>query len=454
MRLCCSCPSVCCVLAVPLACFSPFLPLSLALLLVVCRMEAVKDMAALENADATMDVAIKVASPENVVNHDVLIVPNSDEEEDAAFEIKCRRGRNRTRARKVASKSYSLKKMIRRFVNVVVASFPSSMYSLHRLDAFDNLFYPSTVEADAANHCEMKRNGSGNKLSDIGELQLLPPASMFFHQQFPGTDRYQWPPMPNDTFTLLSPRSREEKILRISMDAPAIIYDTDSCSASTIPFPDGFIGSESIFVPIAGGAGGTGKEKDCLYMISDGSFKVLDLNEHPHKWQPLPPLPFAYNYVIESFATLDDGGTICVSITSNGGTYCFDTRTLKWWQAGKWSLPFDGRAEYVQELGSWFGFPHNRHSRFCGHELCASLDLSTMDGHRAPTVQHVWEYLKPLEETENKIVLNEHFLNPDLPRRSDWRRFSSDLLHLGGGRFCVANVCSGLNGSTAPCWKN
>ncbi|GJN22163.1 hypothetical protein PR202_gb09705 [Eleusine coracana subsp. coracana] len=67
-------------------------------------MEAVKDMAALENADATMDVAIKVASPENVVNHDVLIVPNSDEEEDAAFEIKCRRGRNRARARKVASK--------------------------------------------------------------------------------------------------------------------------------------------------------------------------------------------------------------------------------------------------------------------------------------------------------------------------------------------------------------
>jgi hypothetical protein len=83
--------------------------------------------------------------------------------------------------------------------------------------------------------------------------------------------------------------------------------------------------------------------------------QVLDFNQRPHKWEPLPLPPFAGDRsacsIVRSFTVVDGGRTICVS-TSRNGTFCFDTRSQRWWQAGDWALPFRGRAEHVPELGT------------------------------------------------------------------------------------------------------
>ncbi|KAK3124566.1 hypothetical protein QOZ80_7BG0588500 [Eleusine coracana subsp. coracana] len=243
---------------------------------------------------------------------------------------------------------------------------------------------------------------------------------------------------PNNNFALVSPRSSDSRIIRISNKGDAIVYDVISRSTVTIPCFEGPLAIKRTIIPIAC----AGMKQDKVYVINAQygyrSFKVLDFNEHPHQWQDLPAFPFPEDYVNHSSTLLDDGATICVLDKSNG-TYCFDTRSLKWWQAGDWYIPFNGRAEHVPELGAWFGFsPFRRIFLSHGHQLCASSDLSRMDAHPAPTLQHVWEYLRPLEE-EEKIALGQRFLNAVVTRRVEWEELDRQLLNLGGGRFCIAN---------------
>ncbi|XP_037488334.1 uncharacterized protein LOC119366669 [Triticum dicoccoides] len=51
------------------------------------------------------------------------------------------------------------------------------------------------------------------------------------------------------------------------------------------------------------------------------------------------------------------GDTICFSIAEaeGTGTYCFHIASREWSKAGDWVMPFQGKAEYVLELGLWFG---------------------------------------------------------------------------------------------------
>ncbi|TVU41696.1 hypothetical protein EJB05_15239, partial [Eragrostis curvula] len=330
--------------------------------------------------------------------------------------------------------------MIRQYVNLVAANRCTRTYSLHRLNVAKHLFYPSTAEAEAAT-TEENSNGSG-KPSRIGRLRRLPPASMSFQQFPPPTDNL-WPP--KDMFMLLSPGSSEGRILHVTEEGPGFIYDADANSTSTIPSRDGPYGYTPTFIPIAGA--GTGKEKEVLYLLNPHhrhlSFEVLDFNEQPRKWQPLPPPLFANGSIQSlSFTVLDGGHTICVSLIDKR-TYWYDTRSQKWWQAGDWMMPFAGRAEYVPELNTWLGF-----SCCSCHNLCASSDLSAMDAHqRAPMLQHDWEDLKTPEEEES--VLNKRFRGAVLTRTRSWRTSSlPNLLNLGGGRFCIAKFFEDVHTNT------
>ncbi|KAK3124570.1 hypothetical protein QOZ80_7BG0588570 [Eleusine coracana subsp. coracana] len=328
--------------------------------------------------------------------------------------------------------------MIRRFVNLVAANNSSCTYSLHRLDVSKYLFYPSIEEANA------NENHDRGTPSKVGTVRRLPPVSMRFHRFPQYTDTCLWPK--DETFVLLNSHSSEGRILHLTHEGHAFLYDADARSMSAVPSHDGPWGYKPKFISIADDPAGYGKENNSLYLISETftrvpgqltcpSFEVLNFNEHPRKWQPLPVPPSGWGYK-PSFTVVDGGHTLCVSCSE--GTYCFNTRSREWRRAGDWELPFKGRAHYVPELGTWLGFS----SRFRGlcswcDDLSASSDLSHMDTQRAPMLQHVWEDLIPLQE-EEKIVLSKQLLSITIDRKKSWVQLNKNLLNLGGGRFCVA----------------
>jgi hypothetical protein len=101
------------------------------------------------------------------------------------------------------------------------------------------------------------------------------------------------------------------------------------------------------------------------------------------------------------------------------GTYTFDTLASTWRRTADWALPFFGKAEYVPELGLWFGLSaRNPCSSLCAFDLSAAMDPST---HHPPVPLHTWDYL-------------------DLPRDKKWLPTHLQLLNLGLGKFCVATL--------------
>ncbi|KAL6647922.1 hypothetical protein ACP70R_015359 [Stipagrostis hirtigluma subsp. patula] len=346
--------------------------------------------------------------------------------------------------------------MNRRFVNLVAANSESRIYSLHRLDVAKHLFYPSTAEAQAVGNIDEINNGGGggggkgskDKPPRIERLRRLPAPSTHFHQ-FPMVGNQRWPSW-DDRFMLLGPRSSEGRILHVGVDGHALLYDADTCSTSTMPsLARSMVARKQphIFISIAAAAGPGEEESEGLYVMTGDyrsySFELLDLSR-PRQWQPLPPPPFpdfSLSSHVTSFTVVDGGRTICISFggiyVDGGNTYCFDTASREWRKAGDWRLPFDDGAEYVLELNTWIGF-----SPFEPHRLCAS-DLSAMDAHQAPTLQHVWEELRPPKE-ERSIVLNKRYpsILPSvvLERRRYWLPLSQYMVNLGSGRFCIARV--------------
>ncbi|KAE8773748.1 hypothetical protein D1007_53988 [Hordeum vulgare] len=72
---------------------------------------------------------------------------------------------------------------------------------------------------------------------------------------------------------------------------------------------------------------------------------------------PLPPWITHHRNAFVYGHALGGDTIICFSISSYGseGTYCFHTATHEWSKAGDWVMPFIGKADYVPELGLWFG---------------------------------------------------------------------------------------------------
>jgi hypothetical protein len=110
-----------------------------------------------------------------------------------------------------------------------------------------------------------------------------------------------------------------------------------------------------------------------------------------------------------------DNSTICASF-KDGGTYTFDTSTEVWSHAGRWVLPFYRAAEYVPELGLWFGIQAPATPR---HLLCAfDLSASAMVDSAAPSSLHAWDYLDGLSDELLPV--------------------ERALVNMGSGRFCIA----------------
>ncbi|CAN6171084.1 unnamed protein product [Urochloa humidicola] len=335
--------------------------------------------------------------------------------------------------------------MIRRFVNLVVAEweYGSLSYSLHRLDVANHLFYPSTAAAEAANSSDNKDCHGGGKPSMMGTtLRRLPPATTWF-QQYPRP-----PSASDDMFVLL--RASGEGRHRILHHAGAgdhcLIHDADDAgggtTASTAPSIGVPMGPRPLAFSVPG-AGGQHESRIYVmrsdmespvynYYPDDGvsvDFVVLDFNEHNPKWWRLPPPPFAnelsLSATIGAFTVVNNGGAteICMSsenLSNIGGetthsTYCFDTVSCEWRLAGGWKLPFEGRAEYVPELGTWLGFSPKDPNHMCAVDLSAIAAGGTAT--EAPKLQHVWEDFNPPPEENLSIVLN-----PNFPEYVLWSR--------------------------------
>jgi hypothetical protein len=136
-------------------------------------------------------------------------------------------------------------------------------------------------------------------------------------------------------------------------------------------------------------------------------------------WNALPSPPLVErnlpgSEMCPTAAAVVDQTTICAS-SVGGGAYTFDTVECKWRQAGSWTLPFHGAAEYVPELGLWFGLEAadgNPNHRLCAFDLSSSWP---------PVVQHAWDYL-----------------DDGLLELDGWLPFMRNLVNLGSGRFCIA----------------
>jgi hypothetical protein len=150
-------------------------------------------------------------------------------------------------------------------------------------------------------------------------------------------------------------------------------------------------------------------------------------------WDLLPSPPFfdgtpcGIQSIIRSYAA-GDGDTIWLSTLK--GTYTFHAGTATWRKEGDWTLPFDGRAQYVPDYGLYFGFTTKRPSRLCSAELVAGARAPQPPAHR-----DVWcdvdGYTGTVDDEWPDVDLDAYGAG------DGWRLARSYLTCLGGGRFCV-----------------
>ncbi|CAM0949370.1 unnamed protein product [Alopecurus aequalis] len=318
--------------------------------------------------------------------------------------------------------------MYRRFVNLRVHNERTELYSLRRLGIIPHLFdEPPAADAQVAT---ASKKGYASS-STISSWNCLPRTDINF----------ALPPKIADTtpmhfFSLLRGQG-EGCVMFIPPFGQTTVYDVDMQAVISMPQPSFSMPSDSISLSMIRRADSHGvcyHDHDQLYVMGraegNGTFEVFNYCRtgaptvgaiRCWSWDPLPPAPQAEPYQLggkrcrPSAAAVVDETTICAS-SIDGGAYTFDTVECEWRQAGSWVLPFNGAAEYVPELGLWFGLqatagnPH--------HRLCA-FDLSSSSW--PPVVQHAWDYL-----------------DDGLALPGDWRPWKRHLVNLGSGRFCIA----------------
>ncbi|KAI5005524.1 hypothetical protein ZWY2020_032767 [Hordeum vulgare] len=113
--------------------------------------------------------------------------------------------------------------------------------------------------------------------------------------------------------------------------------------------------------------------------------------------------------------------TICFSITAaeDSGTYRLHIKTREWSKAGDWVIPFQGKAEYVPELGLWFGESQG---------LPCAADISGV--------------LRGEEPLQEKMRI---WANDDLAE--EWqpsKLCKSKVISVGNGRFIVADFLDSM----------
>ncbi|CAM0955396.1 unnamed protein product [Alopecurus aequalis] len=147
-------------------------------------------------------------------------------------------------------------------------------------------------------------------------------------------------------------------------------------------------------------------------------FEALRFDDELEDWLwdllPSPPFfsePFGSHNLIRCHAAGDEG-KIWIS-TWGEGTYTFDATTTTWSKEGDWTLPFDGRVQYIPELGLYLGFSR-RSSKLCSADLVVGAKAL-----EPPVHQHVWDDIDRYEGA------------------GCWHLAHSYLTHLGDGKFCV-----------------
>jgi hypothetical protein len=98
--------------------------------------------------------------------------------------------------------------------------------------------------------------------------------------------------------------------------------------------------------------------------------------------------------------------------TRLGGTYAFDTARGSWRREGDWTLPFEGRAQYVADYGLWFGFSNSDRGGFV-------LRAANFEGGR-PVQRHIWPDVDGIAD-----------------HADEWYTGDDYLSYLGASRFCV-----------------
>ncbi|CAM0875663.1 unnamed protein product [Alopecurus aequalis] len=340
---------------------------------------------------------------------------------------------------------------LRRYVNLVTGNGHQGIYSLRRLNS-DTFFYPATEAATKARDLPRLRRVPRHDLSSWMAQKKKNQAAVLSGQQLESIIR---PPRPifnvrpskcpitcGDQPRLHSFPLSGTKIFFADSGKRTSLYDTEARCAITTPclherkdFP------VALSVPSPGPEG----EQDggSLYIIDTAvdpknptPFEALICrsrkDEHytgQKTWHcdALPRPPFFHGrldpYIsILSYAVVGD--VICVSVTSVG-TFCFDTVSQKWSQAGDWLMPFSGKAEYVPELKLWFGASADN------HQLPCAADLSPVPGGHAPKKRYIWG-------------------NPHLP--VDWLPDlynPATIVSLGSGRFCIINYFQDMEGMDA-----
>ncbi|TVU44119.1 hypothetical protein EJB05_03552, partial [Eragrostis curvula] len=279
---------------------------------------------------------------------------------------------------------------LRRFVNLVTLERKRDMYSLRRIDLWQHdFFYPATTPPPPP-----KAQRKLPLAADPKEMeQFETPPSCFNFQPKPCPEALDY------TWKMHNFGVSENKIICVDNFGVSFLYNTDEPCVTTMPAlhsPKRHPVSLSVFDPEDDDdGGGTGS----LYVIEavprprrredhQGQFEAFDYGmsvsrvEKSWRRHSLPPPPFVlepgYEHrsagVISSYAVLGGGSHLCVS-AAGFGTYCFDTARREWGRAGDWMLPIAGKAEYVPEIGLWFG-PSQKENNYlpCVCDLSSALD--------------------------------------------------------------------------------
>ncbi|XP_051181369.1 uncharacterized protein [Lolium perenne] len=300
--------------------------------------------------------------------------------------------------------------MKRQFVNLVLGTFRSGSFGMHRIKS-SSLFHPKN------------QNRRSLPLTSLEEAELPKPAwtlSLSILKEDGGDLMF----MPFG--------SSRDKIVSADQDGIVLVHDICQNRLSCKPRLKNGWNANSIAITLG----------DDLYLINRcprvpdrfqpyrPCFQALINGVPPADvpglpgwyWHSLPLPPYletsGYEHscaskIVSSTVVRD---SIWVSTRGDDiGTYSFDKVSHEWSKVGSWELPFCGDAQYVPELDRWLGFSCGRDDQF----LCASdLSVAAADG-AVPTVCRVWK--------------EDIATNPQ-----NWELLRSDLVRVDNGRFCIA----------------
>ncbi|KAM3371862.1 hypothetical protein ACQJBY_018981 [Aegilops geniculata] len=317
--------------------------------------------------------------------------------------------------------------MSRRYLNLVVHDFSSRIYSLCRIDVRKHLFYENSETAQRAAQPAMETKSKRGELATMGACKTLPPPAINF-QASPNihnkTTVYLFSILGGESNILYSDNSCQTALCNLDLNiidpfAPPTSFK--SWNAMSLPITSPTKPMSLLYVwtspplpdPVAASRSSRTAAMNAptptrTRLLSRSGAGKFCRRRHFSAIQKRPPtcIPMPWLTVPPS---------ICISSLEQAiGTCTFDTVGKKWSQAAHWALPFFGRAEYVPELGLWFGLSAcNPFSSLC------ALDLSAMDPGQPPKLQYTWDYI-------------------DLPEEEPWSPSQLHLFSLGSGKFCVA----------------